>query len=36
LIAEANEAEQKAQSAELLARNIQAQFLEAYRTIVTQ
>lgn len=36
LIAEANEAEQKAQLAELKARNIQAQFLEAYRTIVSQ
>ncbi len=36
LIAEANEAEQRAQSAELKARTIQAQFLEAYRTIVSK
>jgi len=35
LIADANEAEQRAQAAELKARNIQAQFLEAYRTIVS-
>ena len=36
LITEANDAEQKAQLAELRARNIQAQFLEAYREIVSQ
>ena len=36
LIAEANEAEQRAQSAELKARNTQTQFLEAYRTIVSK
>ena len=35
LIAEANEAEHKAQLAELKARDIQTQFLEAYRTIVS-
>ena len=36
LIAEANDAEQRAQSAELKARHIQAQFLEAYQTIVSK
>jgi len=36
LIAEANLAEQSAQAAESNARNIQAQFLEAYRTIVSK
>jgi hypothetical protein len=36
LIAEANDAEQRAQASELKARHIQAQFLEAYRTIVSK
>ncbi len=36
LITAANETEQRAQSAELNARRIQAQFLEAYRAIVSK